>query len=138
MVAAVEIDRGGRKARGILPGRHRVAEGQCIGARAAGVGCGAAVVEGQRRRATAGVDGHRFAHVERQRYRGAGSRTPIDRVHHRRDSRRRGIDLRAGLGQAGQRRVGGVAAAVRDGRPVEIERGRCKRRRYSARPPPCS
>ena len=49
MVARVEIDRGGGERGRVLPGADRVAEGQRIGARAAGVGRGAAVVEGQRR-----------------------------------------------------------------------------------------
>ena len=35
---------------------------------------------------------------------------------------RHSIDLRAGLRETGQRQVGGIAAAVRDSRPVEIER----------------
>ena len=36
---------------------------------------------------------------------------------------RRGVDLRAALGQAGEREVGGIAGAVGDGRGVEIDRG---------------
>ena len=53
----------------ILSGRHHVAESQRRGARTAGVGRGAAVVECERRRAAG--DRHRLAHVERQRCRGA-------------------------------------------------------------------
>ena len=45
--------------------RHRVAEGQRIGAGAAGIGRGAAVVERQRRRAAG--NRHRLAQIERQR-----------------------------------------------------------------------
>ena len=56
-------------ASGVLARRHRVAEGQRIGARAAGIGRGAAVIERQRRRAG---DRHRLAHIERQRDRLAG------------------------------------------------------------------
>ena len=65
MVARVEIDGGGGEARGVLPGADGVAEGQRIGAGAAGIGGGAAVVERQRRRAAG--DRHRFVQVERQR-----------------------------------------------------------------------
>ena len=43
------------------------------------------------------------------------------RDHRRR--RRSGIDLRAALGQAGQRQVGGIAGPVGDGRGIEIDRG---------------
>ena len=63
---AVEVYRRRRQVGGVLPGGHGVAEGQRIGAGAAGIGGGAAVVERERRRA-AGVDRHRLAHVERQR-----------------------------------------------------------------------
>ena len=52
------------RARGVLPGADGVAEGQRIGAGAAGIGGGAAIVEGERRRAAR--DGHRFVEVERQ------------------------------------------------------------------------
>ena len=41
----------------------------------------------------------------------------------RRDGRRCGVDLRAALGQAGEREVGGIAGAVGDGRGVEIDGG---------------
>ena len=34
-----------------------------------------------------------------------------------------GVDLRAALGQAGEREVGGIAGAVGDGRGVEIDGG---------------
>ena len=37
--------------------------------------------------------------------------------------RRYGVDLRAGLGQAGEREIGGIAGAVGDGRRIEIDRG---------------
>ena len=53
MVARVEIDRGGGKGGGVLPGPDGVAEGQRTGAGAADIGGGAAVVERQRRRAAA-------------------------------------------------------------------------------------
>ena len=65
MVAGVEIDRGGRQRRGVLPGADGVAEGQRIGAGAAGIGGGAAVVEGQRRGAAR--HRHRLVEVQRQR-----------------------------------------------------------------------
>ena len=55
---AVEVGR-------VLPGADGVAEGQRAGARAADIGGGAAVVEGERRRAAG--DRHRLAEVERQR-----------------------------------------------------------------------
>ena len=52
------------------------------------------------------------------------SRSPLDgRLGQRRYRRRRGVDLRAGLGQAGERQVGGIAGAVGDGGGVEIDRG---------------
>ena len=114
------VDPGHRQRRGVLPERHRVAEGQRTGARAADIGGGAAIVERQRRRAG---HGHRFAHVERQRQYLAGTviaRGRCDRGHRR----RRGVDLRAGLGQAGERQAGGIAGAVRDGCRVEVDRGR--------------
>ena len=44
----------------VLPGRHRVAKGQRIGAGAAGIGRRGAVVERQRRRAAG--NRHRLAH----------------------------------------------------------------------------
>ena len=55
MVAPLSIDRGHRQVGGVLPGRHRVAEGQRAGAGTAGIGGRAAVVERQRRRAAATV-----------------------------------------------------------------------------------
>ena len=61
----VEIDRGGGEGRRCSVRRHGVAEGQRIGAGAAGIGGGAAVVEGQRRGAAR--DRHRLVEVERQR-----------------------------------------------------------------------
>ena len=51
----VEIDGGGGQARGVLPGGHGVAEGQRIGAGAAGIAGGAAIVQRQRRREPATV-----------------------------------------------------------------------------------
>ena len=41
----------------------------------------------------------------------------------RRDGRCRGVDLRAALGQTGEREVGGIAGAVGDGGGIEIDRG---------------
>ena len=41
----------------------------------------------------------------------------------RRDGRRCGVDLRAALGQAGEREIGGIAGAVVDGRGIEIDGG---------------
>ena len=73
---SLPIDRCHRQRRGILPGRHRVAEGQRIGAGAAGIGRGAAVVERQRRRA---ADRHRLAHIERQGERVAAAVTARSR-----------------------------------------------------------
>ena len=116
-VAAVEIDRRHRQVGGVLPGRHRVAEGQRARARAAGVGRGAAVVERQGRRAAR--HRHCLVQVESQRYCAAGRQIAGPgadagaRCHHRRHGRRRGIDLRAGLGQPSQRQVGGIAGAIR-------------------------
>ena len=43
-------------------------------------------------------------------------RSPLDGdLGQRRDGRRYGIDLRAALGQAGEREIGGIAGAVGDG-----------------------
>ena len=66
----------------------------------------------------------RLAHVERQRYGLAGIESPLDgdRRPSDDDRRRRGVDLRAGLGQAGERQIGGIAGAVGDGGAVEIDR----------------
>ena len=50
------------------------------------------------------------------------------RLGQRRYGRRDGVDLRAALGQAGEREIGGVAGAVGDGRRVEIDGGGGKRR----------
>ena len=60
----IEIGRRDREGGGVLAGRHRVAEGQRIGAGATHVGGGAAVVERQRRRPAR--DRHRLAQVHRQ------------------------------------------------------------------------
>ena len=49
----------------VLPGSHGVAEGERVGAGAAGIGGGAAIVEGERRGAAR--DGHCLVEVERQR-----------------------------------------------------------------------
>ena len=56
----VQVDRGHRQVGGVLARRHRIAEGQGIGAGAAGISRCAAVVERQRRRATGYR--HRLAH----------------------------------------------------------------------------
>ena len=122
MVAELEIDRRRLQAGRVLAGADRVAEGQRAAAGAAGIGRGAAVVEGQRRGAAR--HRHRFAQVERQRDGLAGievaARTVTRSAMNRRCS---GIDLRAGLGQAGERQIGGIAGAVGDGGGVEIDRG---------------
>ena len=111
----VEIDRRRGQAGGVLPGADRVAEGQRVGAGAAGVGRGAAVVEGQRRRAAATVTASLRLSVSVTVL--PASRSPLDGDSTTDDDRRRrGVDLRAGLGQAGQRQVGGIAGAVGDGR----------------------
>ena len=69
-VAELRLTAGHRQVGGVLPGRHRVAEGQRVAAGAAGIGGGAAVVERQRRRAAR--DRHRLAQVDRQRDHVAG------------------------------------------------------------------
>ena len=66
MVAELRLIASHRQVGRVLPGRHRVAEGQRVAARAAGIGRGAAVVERQRRRAARDVD--RLAQVERERH----------------------------------------------------------------------
>ena len=105
------------------PAANRVAEGQRVGAGAAGIGRRAAVVERQRRRAAR--DRHRLAQVHRQRHHAAGPevagpcRDAGARSHHRGHRRRRGIDLQraGGIGhRAGQ--VGRIAGAVLDGRAI--------------------
>ena len=69
---AVEVDRRGGERGGVLPGRHRVAEGQRSGARAARIGRHAAVVQRQRRHAAR--NRHRLAEAERQRDRLTGAK----------------------------------------------------------------
>ena len=87
---------------------------------------GGEVVERQRRRAAGGVDGHVLAHGERQRDGLAGTEVAARRrFRQRRHRRRRGVDLRAGLGQAAQRQVGGIAGTVGNRGAVEIDR-RCR------------
>ena len=84
------------------PAANRVAEGQRIGAGAAGIGRGAAVVERQRRGAAR--NRHRLAQVERQRHHAAGpeiagaGRDAGAGRHHRRHRRRRGVDLQVPAG----------------------------------------
>ena len=51
MVAELRLTAVAARPDGVLPGADGVAEGQRIGAGAAGIGGGAAVVEGERRRA---------------------------------------------------------------------------------------
>ncbi len=105
------------------PAADRVAEGQRVGAGAAGIGRGAAIVERQRRGAAR--NRHRLAQVERQRHHAAGrevagaGRDAGAGGHHRRHRRRRGVDLQ-GAGRVGHRtgEVGGIAGAVLDGRRV--------------------
>ena len=60
----MEIERGDREVGGILPGSHRVAEGESVAARATGVGGRPAVVKGQCW-CSAG-NRHRFIHGEGQ------------------------------------------------------------------------
>ena len=82
----VEVDRRHHQVGGVLTSRHRVAEGQRIGARAADIGGGADVVERQRRRAAGRVDRHVLAHGERQRDGFAGAKVAARGcVHNRRD-----------------------------------------------------
>ena len=122
-----EIDRRHRQVGGVLPGRHRVAEGQRARSRAACIGRGAAVVERQRRRAAR--DRHRLAQVQRQRHHAAGrqvagaGRDAGAGRHHRRHCRRRGVDLQ-GAGRVGHRagQIGGIAGAIFDRRRIETDR----------------
>ena len=65
-VAELEIECGDRQVRGVLAGPNRVAEGQGIGARSAGIGRCAAVIERQRR--DAARHRHRLAQIDRQRH----------------------------------------------------------------------
>ena len=129
----VLIDRRDCKVGRILAGTDRIAEGQRAGAGAAGIGGRATVVEGQCRRAPR--YSNRLAHSERQRHHVAGIKVaravadPGSRSHHRRYRRRRGIDLRAALGQADKRQVGGIAGTISDGRRIEIDRRRHQVRR---------
>ena len=107
------------------PAADRVAEGQRIGAGAAGIGRGAAVVERQRRRAAG--NRHRLAQVDRQRHDVAGSeiagagRDAGAGRHHRGHRRRRGVDLqRAGrVGhRAGEEHIQLTSAVIRDPAPA--------------------
>ena len=65
MVAELRLTAVAVSAAVFCPAADGVAEGQSVGAGAAGIGGGAAVVERQRRRAAR--DRHRFVEVERQR-----------------------------------------------------------------------
>ena len=123
-IAGEVVDRSGDprhlKRRGVLSGRHRVAEHQRAGAGAADIAGGAAVVERQRRRAG---HVHRLAHVERQRQRLAGIVVARGR-RHRRYRRRRGVDDDAA---EGLRQIGGaqrIAGEVldRSGDPRHLKR----------------
>ena len=59
------------------------------------------------------------------RYRSSDGVVPVNGVVcDNRRGRRRGVDLRAALGQAGERQIGGIAGTVGDGGGVEIDRGR--------------
>ena len=113
-VAGQVRDRAGdprhRQAGGVLPGPHRVAEGQRVGAGAAHIGGGAAVVEGQGRGA-ADVDG--LAHVERQGQRLAGIVVASRGGH----ARHRGVAVSTMTPRECLRQVGGaqrIAGEVRD------------------------
>ena len=118
----IEIDGGGGQARGVLPSADGVAEGERIAAGAARIGGGAAIVERQRRGAAGDRD--RLIEVERERDGLAGIEVAARRrLDQRRDGRRCGVDLRAALGQTGEREIGGIAGAVGDGRGVEIDGG---------------
>ena len=118
----IEIDGGGGKRRGVLPGAYGVAEGECIGAGTAAIGGGAAVVERQRRGAA--CDRHRFVEIESQSDRLAGVEVAARRrFGQRRYGRRDGIDLRTALGQAGEREIGSVAGNVLHRSGVEIDGG---------------
>ena len=70
MVAALALTARDRKVRRVLAGTDRIAEGQRIGAGAAGIGGHTAVIERQRRRAAG--DCHRLSKVECQGYCAAG------------------------------------------------------------------
>ena len=113
VTVAVEIDRRHRQVGRVLPGRHRVAEGQRIGAGAAGIGRGAAVVERQRRRAAR--HRHRLAQVERQRDHLAGVEVAARSGDVRRTDDTVGVvvsicSVPAGLVTA-PRQIGGIAGA---------------------------
>ena len=116
----VPVDPGHLQRCSVLTERYGVAEHQRIGAGAADITGGAAVIECQRRRAG---HVHRSAHIERQRQYLAGTVVALAVAGHRGNRRRCGVDLRAGLGQAGQRQAGGIAGAVSDGCRVEVDRG---------------
>ena len=124
----IEIDRGRCKSRRVLAGADNVAEGEGVAARATGIGCGATVIECERRRAAG--DGDRLAQVSVSVTVLPALRSPLEGdPHNRVDHRRRGIDLRAALGQATERRVDSIAGTVGDGRGIEIDCGRCESRR---------
>ena len=124
----IQVDRAHRQVGGVLARRHRVAEGQGIGAGPTGIGRRAAVVERQRRRAAG--NRHRLAHIDRQRHHAArgevagAGRDPGAGGHHRGHRRRRGIDLQR-AGRVGDRtaEAGGCARPVRHRRRVQVDRG---------------
>ena len=123
----IEIDGGGGERRRVLPSGDGVAEGQCIGTRAARIGGDAAVVERERR--CAASDGDCLVEVQCQRRGLAGVEVACRRrLGQGRDGRYYGVDLRAALGKTREREIGGIAGAVRDGRGVEIDGGGGERR----------
>ena len=123
IVAALRLTAVTARSAVFCPAANRVAEGQRAGARAARVGRGAAVVEGQRR--CAARNRHRLAQVQRQRHHAAGCQVAGARRdagagrHHRRHRGCRGVDLQ-GAGRVGHRagEIGGIAGAIRDGRRI--------------------
>ena len=118
----IEIDGGGGEARGVLAGTDGVAEGERIAAGAARKGGDAAIVESKRGGAAGDRDG--FIEIEGEGDGVAGVEVAGGRrLGQGRDGRYCGVDLRAALGETGERETGGIAGAVFDGGGIEIDGG---------------
>ena len=116
----VEIDGGGGERRGVLAGSHGVAEGEGFAAGTARIGGDTAIIESERGRAAGDRDD--FIEIEGEGDGVAGVEVAGGRrLGQGRDDRCCGVDLRAALGQAGERETGGIAGAVLHGCRVEID-----------------
>ena len=123
----VEIDGGGGEAEVFWPAADGVAEGERIGAGAAGIGGGAAIVEGKRRGAAGDRD--RLVEVEGQGDGLAGIEIAVEGDSVNDEMVGVVVSICGPLWvQTGEREIGGIAGAVSDGGGVEIDGGGGKAR----------